>query len=81
MQRAIAELTSCLMRHAVDAEIHIEVARQESSAEALGRLVGLLGSDMVVSGAWGHSRYFELISGGVTRHLMRYSSVPVFFSH
>ena len=40
-----------------------------------------LGADLLVCGAYGHSRMRELILGGVTRTLLREMTVPVLMSH
>lgn len=39
------------------------------------------GSDLIVIGAYGHTRLREIILGGVTRKIMRESPVPVLLSH
>lgn len=39
------------------------------------------GADLLVMGAWGHSRAWELVLGGVTRSLLRSMTLPVLFSH
>lgn len=38
-------------------------------------------SDLIVMGAWGHSRIAELVLGGATRHLFQHSDVPLFVAH
>ncbi len=38
------------------------------------------GVDLIVMGAYGHSRLRELVLGGATRHLLRHT-VPVLMSH
>jgi nucleotide-binding universal stress UspA family protein len=38
-------------------------------------------ADLIVMGAYGHSRTRELILGGVTRDILRDMLVPVFMSH
>jgi len=40
-----------------------------------------LGADLIVAGAWGHSRLREIIMGGVTKSLYSNQVFPVFFSH
>jgi nucleotide-binding universal stress UspA family protein len=40
-----------------------------------------LGADMIVMGAYGHSRLRETVLGGVTRHLLHHMTVPVLMSH
>ncbi len=39
-----------------------------------------IGADMLVAGAYGHSRLREVVLGGVTRSLLSYCSVPVLMS-
>jgi nucleotide-binding universal stress UspA family protein len=38
-------------------------------------------ADLIVMGAWGHSRITELVLGGTTRHLFQYSDVPLLVAH
>ena len=40
-----------------------------------------LDANLIVMGAYGHSRLRETILGGVTRHLLHHMTVPVFMSH
>ena len=39
------------------------------------------GADLLVMGAWGHSRLAELIVGGVTRHLFQHADRALFVAH
>lgn len=39
------------------------------------------GADMVVMGAYTHSRLRQLIMGGVTRHVLHYAKLPVLLCH
>jgi nucleotide-binding universal stress UspA family protein len=38
-------------------------------------------ADLIVMGAYGHSRLRELVLGGVTRTLLEAMTVPVLMSH
>ena len=38
-------------------------------------------ADLLVMGAYGHSRLREFVFGGVTRHIARHMTVPTLFSH
>lgn len=38
-------------------------------------------SDLIIAGAWGHSRITELIMGGTTKNLFLNQKYPVFFAH
>ena len=40
-----------------------------------------MGADLVVMGAYGHSRMRELMMGGVTRDLLGHMTIPVLMSH
>jgi nucleotide-binding universal stress UspA family protein len=40
-----------------------------------------LGADLVVMGAYGHSRWQELVMGGATRGMLESMTVPVLMSH
>ena len=38
-------------------------------------------ADLIVTGAYGHSRLREFVLGGVTRHLLNHMTVPVLMAH
>ena len=40
-----------------------------------------LGADLLVMGAYGHSRLRELVLGGVTRQILAQMTLPVLMSH
>jgi nucleotide-binding universal stress UspA family protein len=40
-----------------------------------------LGADLLVMGAYGHSRMRELVFGGATRDIARHMTIPTLFSH
>jgi nucleotide-binding universal stress UspA family protein len=50
-------------------------------AETLRAGCAATGADMIVMGAYGHSRLRQWILGGVTSSLLRSSPVPLFLSH
>ncbi|MBB5205048.1 nucleotide-binding universal stress UspA family protein [Inhella inkyongensis] len=52
-----------------------------STAETLLSHVADSGADLIVCGAYGHPRAWELVLGGVTRELLHSMTVPVLFSH
>jgi nucleotide-binding universal stress UspA family protein len=43
--------------------------------------VAELDADLLVMGAYGHSRLREMILGGVTRDILRNTNVPVLMAH
>jgi nucleotide-binding universal stress UspA family protein len=38
-------------------------------------------ADLIVMGAYGHSRARELALGGVSRHMLTHMTIPVLMSH
>ncbi len=39
------------------------------------------GADLLVAGAFSHSRAYEFVLGGVTRHLLHHADLPVLMAH
>ncbi len=49
--------------------------------EAVDRIVGSMGADLLVMGAYGHWRLAERLFGGVTRHVLHEMQTPLFLAH
>jgi nucleotide-binding universal stress UspA family protein len=47
----------------------------------IARHVADIDADMLVMGAYGHSRFREAILGGATRNMLEHAEVPVFMAH
>jgi nucleotide-binding universal stress UspA family protein len=76
-----AGIAASLARHDVKVTIQKTVADEIGVAdEVLARLADQ-GSDLLVMGAYGHSRLREMVFGGVTRHILRHMTVPTLMSH
>jgi nucleotide-binding universal stress UspA family protein len=69
-----------LARHGVAAEYH-EYVCYGSVEETLAREVGRLRAQLLVMGAYGHSRLREFLTGGVTRYFLTDRTVPLFLAH
>lgn len=52
-----------------------------SVGEAILKIAQKEEADLIVAGAYSHSRWREMILGGVTKHLVHHSNKPVFMSH
>ncbi len=76
-----ADIAQHLARHGVEAEAASAVARGIEIADLILARASDLGADLVVSGAYGHSRTREWVFGGVTADLMRNITVPGLMSH
>lgn len=74
------ELIGFLAWHGVRAN-HAEVPAGGNAGAALLEAGRLTGMDLLVMGAYTHSRLRQLILGGVTRHVMSHAHVPVLMSH
>jgi nucleotide-binding universal stress UspA family protein len=81
--RASAErLADHLLRHDVAARISDWTDTGDVSAlEALFASLDTQDADLIVAGAFGHSRLFETLFGGVSRDLLRQPTAPIFMSH
>lgn len=92
-RKAGTGLAEFLSVHGISAEVHrtqASVPRDESAV--FGRYAidtgGLLmsaaadfGADLLVMGAYGHSRLRELILGGATQSILHHMTIPVLASH
>jgi len=75
-----ADMALYLARHGV----HVEVIRERTTStegEALIALARDAGAGLMVTGAYGHSRYREWALGGVTRELLERARVPLLIAH
>jgi nucleotide-binding universal stress UspA family protein len=75
-------LADHLLRHGVVAQISDWTDTGELSAlEALFASLDTQNADLIVAGAFGHSRLFESLFGGVSLDMMRQPTTPVFLAH
>ncbi|MEA2756193.1 MAG: hypothetical protein QOJ54_2482, partial [Aliidongia sp.] len=70
-----------LARHEIAIETRIEATDGRSVAQALLSLGTEIGADLLVMGAYGHTRLRELVLGGVTREILVGMTMPVLMSH
>ncbi|MDR4307258.1 universal stress protein [Chelatococcus sambhunathii] len=70
-----------LDRHGVRSRVSIHTGDVDHIAENLLGLADDIGADLIVSGAYGHSRTREWFFGGVTRDLLRSPRHCLFMSH
>jgi len=76
-----SEIATCLSRHGINVETDFSRTKlPEVGDEILSRLADNQ-SDMLVMGAYGHSRLREFIFGGASRHLLEHMTVPVLMTH
>lgn len=75
------DIAAHLARCGVRVESDPSFATDIDPAEVLLSRAADLGADLIVMGAWGHSRLREMVTGGVTRHMLAHMTVPVLMSH
>lgn len=73
-------LNRWLMWQGVSADVREEISDIDVADALLSRAADL-GSDLIVMGAYGHTRWSEIVLGGVTRSLLDSMTVPVLMSH
>lgn len=75
-----ADMALYLARHGVQVEVLSEQTQAPVGEALLGIAAGS-GADLLVAGAFGHSRYREIVLGGVTRVLLDRAALPVLVAH
>jgi nucleotide-binding universal stress UspA family protein len=75
-----ARLVQHLACHKIDAS-YLTLPKLADVADALLSHVAKVGSDLLIMGAYDHSRLRERVLGGVSREILRSMTVPVFMSH
>jgi len=79
-RRGLDALHQWLAWHGVTAEVRIETTSIDV-ADAMLSHAADMGADLIVMGAYGHSRWSERVLGGATRGLLQSMTVPVLMSH
>lgn len=74
-------LCQLLVRHGVRAEVSVLARTLPRVSEVLARQVRDVDAEMLVMGAYGHSRFREAILGGATRYMLESAEVPIFLAH
>jgi nucleotide-binding universal stress UspA family protein len=75
-----ADMAVYLARHGVNVDVVVE-RTHATVGDALMALARDCHAGLMVSGAYGHSRFRELVLGGVTRELLERAPVPVLLAH
>jgi nucleotide-binding universal stress UspA family protein len=75
-----ADLKVYLARQNVSADLIVRTTDQ-NVGEALLSVASNVGSDLLVMGFYGHSRFREILLGGTTRNVFRSTTIPVLTAH
>lgn len=76
-----AEMAATLARHGVKVTVQKSTVNEIGIADEILSRLADHASDLLVMGAYGHTRFRELVFGGVTRHIFRHMTVPTLMSH
>jgi nucleotide-binding universal stress UspA family protein len=78
----VSDVVAWLGRHGITATARTsDASRDETAADHLEKVAGDVAAGLIVAGAYGHSRFRELILGGVTQYLLAQSARCVLLSH
>lgn len=76
-----ADIATHLARHGIRVTVKTVPSGGLDPGDVLLSTAADEGADLLVMGAYGHSRLRELILGGTTAHILKHMTVPVLFSH
>ena len=74
-------LSQFLARHGVSVEVDVLSKTLPRVSDVLMRHASDVDADLVVMGAYGHSRFREAILGGATRNMLEQTPLAVFMAH
>jgi nucleotide-binding universal stress UspA family protein len=74
------ELARSLDRHGIRTTVSHRTKSQIPIGDELLNESSDTGSDLIVTGAYGHSRLYDFVIGATTTHLLSYMTSPVLFS-
>jgi len=80
-RRSGEELAKNLARHGIDAVLDKVDAKGRPIGEVLESFTSSQGADLLVMGAYGHSKWREFVLGGATRSLLSKPPLPILLSH
>lgn len=75
------QVQTSLARSGIAAETHVVGQHGRSTGEAILEETAKLGADLLVKGAYTHSRLRQLIFGGATSHILEQATLPVLMAH
>ncbi|PVE23368.1 universal stress protein UspA [Microvirga sp. KLBC 81] len=76
-----AELAPHLTRHGINCAVKETAATDGDIGETLRTQAGYFRADLIVMGAFVHSRLRQMVLGGVTQSMLKSSKVPLFLSY
>ena len=77
----VKDVAAWLSRHGVSAAERVSENASGDTGAQLDVMAGAAGAGLIVAGAYGHSRFRELVLGGMTEHLLTQTTRCVLLSH
>lgn len=74
-------LSQFIARHGARVEVSVVAKTMTRVSDVIRRHATDRQADMIVMGAYGHSRFREAILGGATRNMLEHAEIPVFMAH
>jgi nucleotide-binding universal stress UspA family protein len=74
-------IAAALARHGIKPSVRTSIAADISVGDEILSRLADLEADLLIMGAYGHSRMREMIFGGVTQHIAGHMTVPTLLSH
>ncbi|GAB4386945.1 universal stress protein [Albidovulum sp.] len=74
-------LSQMLSRHGVRTEVSVLAKTLPRTSDVLLRHARDTAADLIVMGAYSHSRFREAILGGTTRNMLENAEIPIFTAH
>ena len=75
------DLATRLKRHGIDVFLKQVDSNYEPEEAVIHETAQSQGANLIVMGAYSHTRLREFIIGGVTRFMTRYAEIPVYLAH
>ena len=75
------QVTAHLQRNGIKATSSVVNSGSRSVGEAILDETKAMNADLIVKGAYTHSRLRQLVFGGATRHLLSHTPIPLFMAH
>lgn len=74
------EIAGALSRHGINATAAHRTKSEIPIGDELLNEASDAGADLIVTGAYGHSKLYDFVIGATTSHLLKYMTSPVLFS-
>lgn len=75
------DLVDYLVAHGIEASVHLLDVRERSVGKAMMEDARSQGVDLLLIGAYSHTRVRDMVFGGVTQHVLATAEIPALLAH